>query len=217
MPRKGALRKDEVWELENRLQMARCEQAPDDTIHLLEVQLERARREQTRLVEYLAHHHAGALRKMAARMFGRDHGDDIAQNAFFSLQKRLTTCPLTEARELLESPAKLQNLMCRITVFRGYDFLRERGRHGELVTEPSEIEDTVDSATWSHPETAIALRRLAEAYDSLPRPQRVAHILHHYYGFTDTDFETLGLSKTNSRTLVYRANRKLKRAMEVNE
>jgi len=63
---------------------------------------------------------------------------------------------------------------------------------------------------------AVDIERLERAYATLPPAQRIAHVLHHYYGFTDADFEaTLGLTRTNSRTLVHRAHLALKRAMEM--
>lgn len=105
--------------------------------------------------------------------------------------------------------------MCRITACRAFEHLRRReipsgASHGDRA----EIE-VVDVSMPQRLHTTLDVERVERAYASLSAMQRIAHVLHYYYGFTDTDFQlTLGISKTNSRSLVSRANRALRRALE---
>jgi DNA-directed RNA polymerase specialized sigma24 family protein len=182
-------------------------------IGLQQWQLERTRRDQANLVEQLASQHAETLVVLAARLVGQSDAQDVAQDAFISLTRWIMKKPLPEATALLESPEALRRFMFRITACRAYDFWRARGRREELA-HGDEIDEVADEAPCD-PGLGIDLGRLERAYDGLPPAQRIAHVLHHYYGFTDAEFEaTLGLTRTNSRTLVRRANLALRRAMK---
>lgn len=152
------------------------------------------RRERARLVKQLAGEYRTQLLMLAARLVGRDHAEDVAQQAFVRLAQRIAKRPLPEVMALLRSPPDLRKLMYRIAVCRAFEHMRRLAERPELGEDAG---------------------RLEAAYASLSPMQRIAHVLHYYYGFTDADFKlTLGISKTNSRTLVCRANRALKRAME---
>jgi len=176
--------------------------------------VERLRREQGHLVEQLARQHADTLFVLAARLVGRSDAGDVAQEAFISLTRWIMRKPVSEAKALLGTPDDLRKFMFRITACRAYDFWRTRSCWEELPIDDER--EAIPDEALREPHTAIELGRLERAYAALPLAQRVAHVLHHYYGFTDTDFEaTLGFSKTNSRTLVCRANRALRRAMEM--
>ena len=203
----------DVQRLETLLEAARREPTVSGSVPLLENRLERARCEQADLIRQLAHQHSRTLFVLAIRFAGCNAADDVAQEAFISLATWITKHPLSEVKRLLETPKDLQKLMCRVTARRAYDFSRKRR---ERAIEESEVERVVDGTPLLDPQTAIAIARLERAYASLPAMQRIAHVLHHYYEFTDADIEdTLGVKKTNSRTLVHRANLALKRAMEM--
>ncbi|HEY6176831.1 MAG TPA: hypothetical protein VIX73_20385 [Kofleriaceae bacterium] len=156
------------------------------------------RRERASLVRQLVHDYRTQLLVLAARLVGCDDAAAVAQEAFVRLAQRIARRPLPEVLALLRSPPDLRKLMYRITVCRAFEHLRRRSGHSLAAPLPG---DDVE--------------RLEAAYASLSPMQRIAHVLHYYYGFTSADFKlTLGISKANSRTLVCRANRALKRAME---
>ena len=114
----------------------------------------------------------------------------------------------------LRSPTDLRKLMCRITACRAFEHLRRGESSTRAPDDRAEIE-VVDDSTTQRLHMTLEVERVERAYGSLTAMQRIAHVLHYYYGFTDTDFQlTLGISKTNSRTLVSRANRALRRALE---
>jgi RNA polymerase sigma factor (sigma-70 family) len=183
-------------------------------IELPRWRLEAARREQDQLLQQLAHQHADTLLVLASRLVGRDDARDVAQEAFISLARWILRKPLPEARALLGSGDELRKLMFRITTCRAYDLLRKQGHESARIRDAVDPECAVHECA-PHPHTALELARLTQAYAALPAAQRIAHVLHYYYGFTGADFEaTLGITETNSRTLVHRATRALKRAME---
>jgi DNA-directed RNA polymerase specialized sigma24 family protein len=189
--------------------------APGQPIGISEPLIEGAHGEQARLLQQLADLHANTLLLLASRLVGRRDAHDVAQDAFISLARWIMKQPVLEARALLDAHDELSRFMFRVTACRAYDFWRKRSRR-ELVTDDGgEIEHIIDDR-HRDPGIALELARLDHAYAALPPAQRIAHVLHHYYGFTDADFEaTLGLTRTNSRTLVRRANLALKRAMEM--
>jgi DNA-directed RNA polymerase specialized sigma24 family protein len=208
----------EVELLTQELALARKTKASNKVIRLLTRQLEKATEEEERLLHQLAHENAQKLAVLAARFMGNGaNAKDIAQEAFLSLRRHLKMRPLSEAKSLIESPVELERLMARITACRAYDFFRKMSRLQETAMDDVADIDLGEAPTLD-PATALEVSRLQRAYEDLPPAQRIAHVLHHYYGFTDTEFEDhFDWSKTNSRTLVSRATRALKRAMEVNE
>ena len=184
-------------------------------MHLLEQRLARARREQADLIKQLAHQYAQILLVLAARLVGRDDAHDVAQEAFVSLAKWIARQPLHEVKVLLEDPKSMRKFMCKIASCRAYDLWRRRSRADLATSANADVEFAVDDRAMPDPQIAIEIARLERAYATLPPAQRIAHVLHHYYGFTDADLENeLGFTKTNSRTLIRRANLALQRAME---
>jgi RNA polymerase sigma factor (sigma-70 family) len=156
--------------------------------------------EQECLIQQFARDHGPALLRLAARMVGASSAEDIAQEAFVRLAKRIEEWPLHEVSELLRSPSDLRRLMSQIMACRAYELLRRRW---------------TDWATAAGAETDHGGDPVERALRSLPPMQRIAHVLHHHCGFSDAELAaTLGISKMMSRSLVYRATRALKRAME---
>jgi RNA polymerase sigma factor (sigma-70 family) len=169
--------------------------------------------ERDRLVQQFAREHGGQLVQLAARLVGRSNAEDVAQDAFESLAKLIAKRPEREVMALLRTQEDLRKLMCKITACRAYEHLRRRSRI-YLTGNGMDIEP-VDSAGLQDSELKLDVERLERAYQNLSPMQRIVHVLHHYYGFTDADVAaTLGISKTNSRSMVCRATRALKSAME---
>lgn len=206
---------DEVRQLERQLEAVRQDPAKGVLVQILERRLETLRSEQKELVWELAHQHASALRLLATRLVGSNEADDVAQEAFISLLRWVRAKPASEIEALLDSKNGVQRMLVRFTACRAYDLLRQRANRREQLTasgEESELRGSTAAALSQY--LAVDIARLERAYAALPPAQRVVHVLHHYYGFTDSDFEeTLGLSKANSRTLAHRARTALKAAM----
>ena len=163
--------------------------------------------------------HAGWLRRLATRLVGRNDGDDVAQEALVSFMKWSRTHPLQQVLELLRSAEQSKALVYTIAARRAYEHLRRRERRRDHPTvDGAEIERGTSEPAMPRLGVRADLDRLEAAYAALSPMQRIAHVLHHHYGFTDAELaETLGTSKTNSRTLVCRANRALKSAMEMKQ
>lgn len=174
--------------------------------------------EQASLLQQFVREYGRQLLTMAARMVGRTHAKDVAQEAFVRLAERIERWPLPEVMALLRSSTDLEKLMCRITACRAFEHLRRReSLTGAPDDDRAEIE-VVDPSMPQRLHTTLDVERVERAeraYASLSPAQRIAHVLHYYYGFTDTDFQVaLGISRTSSRALVGRANRALRRALE---
>lgn len=115
----------------------------------------------------------------------------------------------------LDDPESMRKFMCKITSCRAYDLWRRRSRAEVATSADADVELAADDRTAPDPRMAVEIARLERAYATLPPAQRIAHVLHHYYGFTDADLENeLGFTRTNSRTLIRRANLALQRATE---
>jgi RNA polymerase sigma factor (sigma-70 family) len=184
----------------------------DDEARRAERQLEFQRLEQRTLFYKLIREHSSLVRRLAARIIGQREADDVAQEAFVSFTKWLRQQPLQDGIALLQSPIKARALLCTMAARRAYD---ARRRPRPVLTESgNEIEETAASRPIA-PELGLELEQLTTAYDALPLLQRIAHVLYYRYEFTDTELSaTLGIPKSTCRTLVYRANRALSRAME---
>jgi RNA polymerase sigma factor (sigma-70 family) len=178
------------------------------------------RSEQEDLIRQFVREHGQQLIELAARMVGRASAEDVAQEAFVRLAKRIERSPLPEVMRLLRSPPDLRKLMFRITACRAYDHLRrEYGRAGQRAG-PDELERALDEASMERSQRDLGLDvsvdAVERAYRALPPMQRLAHVLHHYYGLTDSELAAaLETSPSNSRSLVCRATRALRRAMEM--
>ena len=154
------------------------------------------RGEQEYLIRQLVREHGRHLIELAARMVGRASAEDVAQEAFVRLAKCIERSPLPEGMQLLRSGADLRKLMVRITACRAYDHLRQHWQH-----DPG-LDGSVDA--------------VERAYRALPPMQRLAHVLHHHDGLSDGELaEALGTSPSSCRSLVGRATRALRRALEM--
>ena len=174
------------------------------------------RGEQSRLVRQFVLEYRTQLLLLAARMVGRQHAEDVAQEAFVRLAERIARRPLPEVMALLRSPTDLRRLMYRITACRAFEHLRRSRPWASAAPAGDDDLEPFADDTAQRLQATLDAARVERAYGSLTPMQRIAHVLHYYYGFTDSDFKhTLGISKTNSRTLVSRANRALQRALEI--
>jgi len=195
-----------------------AEDARRSVIPLHERGVEASRRDVELQVHRLAHTYARPLLQLASRLVGRNDAPDVAQEGFISLIKWLRGLSLDKTRELLEEPQSFNRLIYKFVACRAYDHIRRESRRTAALGRSSGEQELLEAAGMSKQHLAAEMTRLEQAYATLPAAQRIVHVLHHYYGFTDTDFlETLGLEKSNSRTLVHRASVALKVAMEMKQ
>jgi len=177
------------------------------------------RSEQEYLIRQFVRDHGQQLIGLAARLVGRASAEDVAQEAFVRLAKRIEQCPLPEVMGLLRSPSDLRRLMFRITACRAYEHLRRRYSRGQAQG-TGELERALDEESLQRSqhdlELDLSVDAIEQAYRTLPPMQRLAHVLHHYYGLTDSELAAvLETSPSNCRSLVFRATRALRRAMEM--
>lgn len=178
------------------------------------------RSEQEYLIRQFVREHGQHLIELAARMVGRASAEDVAQEAFVRLAKRIERSPLPEVMQLLRSPSDLRRLMFRITACRAYEHLRRWYGRADQQAGAGELERALEEASLQRSQHELGLDvsvdAVERAYRALPPMQRLAHVLHHYYGLTDGELAAaLETSPSNSRSLVCRATRALRRAMEM--
>lgn len=158
-------------------------------------QREAARREQSNLIRRFVHDHVRTLHVLTVRLVGREAAHSVAQEAIVNLTKRMRSRSPPGAIELLRSPQDLLRLAFKLIACHAYLHLRSR------QTDPG-----------------FEVDRLERAHHELSAIERIVHVLHHYYGFTEEEFaEMFGLSQLDSRLLIHRARRALKHAMGVKQ
>lgn len=208
---------DSVLVLQRQLRAAREDPDLRDLVEWLEQRLQDILNEQDRLIEAFVTSHCSALLRLAARFVGPSNAEDIAQDAFVSLNRWILVRPLEHVMRVLENRGELDRLMRCMTVRRAIEWIRKHRRPNELAAEDPVDAELAGTGWQELPRTAFEMTRLERAYEQLPPMQRVVHILHHYYGHTDTEIaQMLRLTKPCVRTLAARANFALKRAMEEN-
>ena len=206
---------EDLQALEQRLTVARQDPATRALAQILEWRLACARGEPKRLVLNVTF--MGPLRLLSARLVGGNDAEDVAHDAFVSLLSWMQATPVPEIEALLDSEDGVARLLYQLTVWRAYDHHRRKKRRRE---DPIAQDDRGSAGELTQvvqpPFLAPDIKRVEQAYAALTPVQRIAHVLHHYYGFTDADFEnTLGWKRATSRSLVHRANQALRRAMSM--
>jgi RNA polymerase sigma-70 factor (ECF subfamily) len=175
------------------------------------------RREQAELLRQFVREHARWLRNLAARFVGFISADDVAQDAFESLICWTRMNPIPKVMELLRSHEDTKKLLYTITARRAYDHFRRRQRRRE-ARDDAEIERREVRQSMERARVDEQIDRVERAYATLSPMQRIAHVLHHYCGCSHAEAAALlEISETNCRTLVCRANRALKSAMEIRQ
>jgi DNA-directed RNA polymerase specialized sigma24 family protein len=206
--------REDVLALEQLLEATRRDPAKVALAQILEWRLARARGEPMTLA--LDVQFVRPLRVLSTRLVGSNDADDVTQEAFVSLIVWMQDKPVPDLSRLLASKNGVLRLLYRLTVCRAYDHLRRRkARPEDLTPKGEDGEFPIDPAHGSQPHfIAEDIARVERAYAALPPLQRIAHVLHHYYGFTDADFEeTFQWNRISSRSHVHRAKVALKRAL----
>jgi RNA polymerase sigma factor (sigma-70 family) len=152
---------------------------------------------------------------MAGRMAGWADAEDVVQDACIHLLKCIRRMPRSESAKTLTSDGALRALMSTITSRRAFDFLRKKQRKKEHVTADGASLERGDDGSVQRSQAALDVDRLERAYRAMRPIQRIVHVLHHFYEFTARDCaKTLHLTESNVETLIYRATKMLKYAME---
>jgi len=156
---------------------------------------------------------SGLIRGLSRRLVGSNDADDVAQETFVSLMKWLRKRSVEDALDFLRCGSGVRPLLCTIAIRRAFD-ARRRRHHAKVETD-GDIEGSAPDRAVRSPHVGFELLRLETAYEALPPMQRIAHVLHYHYGFTDADLSaTLEIAKSTCRTLIRRARLMLKSAME---
>jgi len=153
---------------------------------------------------------------LAVRLVGYEDAEDVVQEAFVRLAIRIRRKPLAETMTPFRSREDLWRLICRDTACLAYNRLRRRQSRADDPADAG-VERLETSTPNRRRELTPESKQLERAYASLPPVQRIVHVLHYFYGFTDSDLEEmLAISKSNSRELIGRASAALRRAFETN-
>lgn len=177
--------------------------------------LEQARRGDRDAFHVLVEHHATAVFRLAYRMTGNEtDAEDMVQETFLRAWREIRR---------FDGRASFGTWLHRICANRTVDFLRSRNRwqpalsaagpdqeHDPFRNMPSELPSPERSARSSQ-----ASATLEPALASLSEIERTAFVLRHYEGLAiDEVASALGVQPGAARHSIFRAVRKLRRALE---
>lgn len=169
-------------------------------------------REIERLIQQLVDEHGRTILMLAVRLVGRADCEDVAQDALLQLLRWIRTRPPSDVLALVRTPNAMLRLVSRLVAVQAYNRLRQRRRPSVLKVRESVTSEP--TARLPTEQSGDIVERLERAYATLPPMQRIAHVLHYYYGFTDVELASmLETSAANSRSLVCRATRTLRLAI----
>lgn len=177
--------------------------------------LELARRGDCDAFRVLVEHHATAVFRLAYRMTGNEtDAEDMVQETFLRAWREIRR---------FDGRASFGTWLHRICANRTVDFLRSRNRwqpaisaargdedHDPFRNMPSELPSPERSAR-----SAQASAMLEPALAALSEIERTAFVLRHYEGLAiDEVASALGVQPGAARHSIFRAVRKLRRALE---
>ena len=152
----------------------------------------------------LVERHSRSVFRLAYRMTGnQDDAEDVVQDTFLRAYKQIS---------VFEARCAFSSWIYRIAANCALDLLRNRRRIGP---EPSETlpcsEPTPDRAAFS----GEVRERVEEAMGLLTGQERAAFVLRHYEGLNSEQLsEILGIAPGAAKHAVFRAVKKLRRALE---
>ena len=166
----------------------------------------------------LVDRYSRGLFRLAFRMTGNEQdAEDVVQETFLRAYRQI---------HRYESRASFSTWLYRIAANCSLDLVRARKRHGEVaIDEGRSSEDIHAVALEAMPaaepgperllESGEIQRTISAALEGLSRQERVAFVLRHFEGQSiDEIGAALGLSGTAAKHSVFRAVRKLRRALE---
>ncbi len=179
-----------------------------------EAVLERARDGNSDAFRVLVERHATAVFRLAYRMTGNEtDAEDMVQETFLRAWREIRR---------FDGRASFGTWLHRICANRTVDFLRSRNRWQPALSHGPEEEHDPFRGLASEEPSPERIARGAEAYATLEPAlaelseiERTAFILRHYEGLAIEDVASaLGVQPGAARHSIFRAVRKLRRALE---
>jgi RNA polymerase sigma-70 factor, ECF subfamily len=160
----------------------------------------------------LVERHRRYLYNLALRMTGNEQdAKDVVQDSLLDAYLHL---------EQFEGRADLRTWLNRIVVNCALDHLRARRRRPD-VNDAGTIADVADTAMSAAPDperlaaSADCRRQIAEAMHTMSPLERVTFALRHFEGSSISVIaQTVGISNTAAKQHIFRAVRKIRRALE---
>lgn len=129
-------------------------------------------------------------------VIGEQEAEDVVQETYLRAKDRL---------DQLRDPALFDAWLARIALNEARTFWRRRTRWPGPLTEVGLVRERAPRS-----DTA-----LVELVDRLPVRERMSVVLHYGHGYSLREVaRLLGISEINARTIVFRARRRLKRALQ---
>ena len=160
----------------------------------------------------LVDRHARTIFRLACRMTGSEHdADDVVQETFLRAYRQIGR---------FESRANFGTWLYRIAVNCSLDLLRQRPRRveeqfAEDAEEPATDCDDARASPERLASSAEVQMKVDAALRDLSRAERAAFLLRHFEGQSiDQIGRALGLRTSATKHTVFRAVRKMRRALE---
>jgi RNA polymerase sigma-70 factor (ECF subfamily) len=169
----------------------------------------RAREGDADAYRMLVEHHSRNLFRLAFRMTGNEQdAEDVVQETFLRAHKQLAR---------YEARSAFSTWLYRIAANCSLDLIRSRKRR----TGAAEPEDVLRSVAGQEPGpdklvySGEVQRTVALAMNELSQQERTAFVLRHFEGQSIADIgSVLGLTENAAKHSIFRAVRKLRRALE---
>lgn len=155
----------------------------------------------------LVDRHARTVFRLAFRMTGNEFdAEDVVQETFLKAYRRL---------DRFEDRASFGTWVYRIAANCALDLIRARRREGEQV-EPDEAHGLSTAPSQESDLTGVELQsQMRSAMDLLTASERTAFVLRHFEGMSiDEISTTLGTRANATKHTIFRAVRKMRRALE---
>jgi RNA polymerase sigma-70 factor, ECF subfamily len=175
--------------------------------------IERARTGDPEGFRALVERHSRAVFRLAYRMTGNEHdAEDVVQETFLRAYRRL---------DQFESRSQFSSWLYRIAANCSFDVLRGRARGEEHLQAQGDDDDPAAElpATEPAPDRLVfsdqVRRQLLCALQRMSPLERAAFVLRHFEERSIREIgETLGLDVSAAKHSIFRAVRKLRRALE---
>ena len=160
----------------------------------------------------LVERHSRGLFRLAHRMTGNEHdAEDVVQEAFLRAYKRL---------DQFEDRSQVGSWLFRIAANCAYDLLRGRQRRNrhlepEAATGGADLVAAVDAGPERLAAGSDVRRGVEAAMAEMSDRERSAFALRHFEGWSIAEIaDALGLDESATKQSIFRAVRKLRRALE---
>lgn len=196
--------------------LSRSEHSQDDF-----TLLERAQAGDADALGDLYMRHRRIITFAADRVVGREHAEDIAQEAYISAHRNIGKFAINPERQHSEDdPTGVRNWMASLARNRGIDRVRQRQTQLTLASEnvQEEFERITASPERSPEDIAVDSIDLQRALETLSEGQRDAVLAIHYEGKTHPEYaEESGNATGTNKTHVHRGLKRLRNVLSEGE